>query len=82
MSRSALPIFHGEPPRVLRAPADHNRSSSRGPLASAPMTSAHRRGQRPRPNALSHMTGIGSSRGRGPERRSIMTLKDKGVEDK
>jgi len=36
MSRSALPSFHGEEPRVLRAPAAHKRASKRGPQCSAP----------------------------------------------
>lgn len=62
MRRSALPIFHGETPRILRALAAYKRSSSRGPLASAPMTSAHRRGQGPRTGALSRMTDLKTPR--------------------
>jgi hypothetical protein len=72
---------HGDAPRVRRAPVDYKRSSARGPLAPAPMTSAHCGGRWPRSGALSQMTGVGSPPGRGSGHRSLITKKE-GVEDK
>ncbi len=55
--------------RLLCEPVDHKRASLRGPLASAPMTSAHPRGRCSRPSALFRTTGVRAA----SERRGVST---------